>query len=130
MALTKTPQGSNLTYHLFTESATPLTAVENVRGGPCTLYAIGIENEASSGAAAWVKAFDHAGAGLSVGTDDLQLLIPIDAQGGSPLNDELEILIPGGLSLVNGLTFFASKEDGSEAAVAPSQNLTTRWMTN
>ncbi len=128
MALTRTPQASKLTYHLFTESATPLTAVENVRGGSCTLYSIGIENEEAGAAAEWIKVFDHLGDGLSVGSDDLQLLIPIDAVGGT--DPELEVLIPGGLLFTKGLTFFASQEDGSEAAAAPDQDLTTRWLTN
>ncbi len=128
MALTITPQASKLTYHLFTESAVPLTAVENVRGGPCTLYSIEVNNEEATANLCWLKIFDHSGAGLSVGTTDLQLLIPLDAVDG--LSDEVAVVIPGGLLLVKGLTFYASREDGSEASAAPDQNLRARFVTN
>lgn len=126
MTRTATPLGGPLQNDITVETTVGLTAEEDVRIGPTTLKHLQIDNTVTAATKSYVKLFDSLA--VTPGTDKPDIILPVPAVGSNPATGLLEMYTD--LFFAKGLSYFASREDGNEAAVAPAQNLALRLITN
>jgi hypothetical protein len=109
------------------------TADKNIRGGPTTLYGLFLDNTETGGAKCWIKLFDNDGSDIDEGTTLPEIIIPCAAYSAAGADAHvggiMDCLIPSGLAFTEGITMFASKEDGNDATADPDGDLEVRLVT-
>lgn len=121
--LRQSSQSAPLAYNLASETAIDAYPDrKNIRNGGCTLYSATMVN--GEVAKAYLKFFDSDGQDLTFGTTHPSIVIPVAA------SSTLEIDMPGGLALANGLSYTmgdnaAEDQTGAFAAATTELHLIT-----
>ena len=124
MALLANNQFTGLDRRLYSDTAVTNTAVMNATGASaCTLYSFSVKNDTGGASGNYLKFYDTT-ATVTVGTTIPDFVIPIRAAVKEV------VVIPGGMSFVNGISYAATQTAGTAGTTAPAQTMTLILVTS
>jgi hypothetical protein len=109
-------------------------AENDVRGGPCTVYGVAIDNSQADAAPMFLKLYDNIAP--TVGTTDPDEVIPVEGNGAGDtetVNDgDAFILLNGstGIPFTIGLSFAVTDAGGTAGAGAPGDLVKVALLTS